>query len=305
MPDSSPVAHRHARQVQKNMQQGTIVSFTTVRHPPAGFPVQPRVIALITLDDASMILAPITSGAPMIGARVFPRMQLSRINENHLRLYDIAFEVLTPKSVPLDVSFPGYLLALTGPSGVGKTTISRQLVSMFATHTENVPILTTRKPKKGDDGEYKYISKKEFEIMRARGEIVAAVDLPSRSEERSYGYLATDIEAIWHKGMLPVVITEMHLLESLAMHYGRRSILSFGLLPPGRSKRAMLSALLHRLRTRGRETEEAMQDRLQNAERDLAFFKEREDLFDHLITNDNLDSVMALFQQKVPSLQEA
>ncbi|MEK7590929.1 MAG: hypothetical protein AAB489_01845, partial [Patescibacteria group bacterium] len=99
--------------------------------------------------------------------------------------------------------------------------------------------------------------------------------------------------------------TEMHLLQGLSAHYGRRSILSFGLLPPGKSKRVMLSQLLHRLRKRGRETEEHIRDRLKNAEKDLAFFTERRDLFDHLLVNEDLPSVIASMKEKVPGLSGA
>jgi len=101
---------------------------------------------------------------------------------------------------------------------------------------------------------------------------------------------------------VPIVITEMHLLENLAHYYGRRSILSFGLLPPGKSKRAMLSQLLHRLRTRGRDTEEQIGDRLKNAERDMALFDERQDLFDHILVNEDLLSLVASMEKKVSVL---
>jgi len=83
----------------------------------------------------------------------------------------------------------------------------------------------------------------------------------------------------------------MHLLQGLASHFGRRSILSFGLLPPGKSKRQMLSSLLHRLRSRGRDTEPEIEDRMRNAKEDLTFFEERQELFDHIIVNDHLETV--------------
>src|SRR3989344_1004794 len=152
--------------------------------------------------------------------------------------------------------FPGYILALTGPSGVGKSTIRRILTQVCSEYTASVPMLTTRAAKLGDDGEYIYTTPKEFERMKQAGSSVASTLIPSSSENRQYGYRGADIEAIWKKGKVPIVITEMHLLQGLADFYGRRSILSFGLLPPGRSKRAKLSELLHRLRKRGRESEQ-------------------------------------------------
>jgi guanylate kinase len=201
--------------------------------------------------------------------------------------------------------FPGYILALTGPSGVGKSTISRMLTRVCSEYAENVAIITTRAPKRGDDGEYIYVAPEEFEHMKRTGAIVAATRIPSSSEDRQYGYRGKDIEVVWSKGKVPVVITEMHLLESLARYYGRRSILSFGLLPPGKSKRAKLSQLLHRLRTRGRETEAHIRDRLKNAEHDLTLFTEREDLFDHVLVNEDLSALVASLEKKVSVLLAA
>lgn len=195
-----------------------------------------------------------------------------------------------------DPEFPGYILALTGPSGVGKSTVSKLLGTAFAEHVGRVSILTTRSPKAGDDGEYHHTTLEEFDRLIAEGSMVAYTTIPSSSEPRRYGYKASDIEAIWAEGKLPVVITEMHLLQGLAEHYGRRAILSFGLLPPGYSKRTMLSHLLHRLRSRGRETESQIKDRMQNAEDDLRFFEERKDLFNRLLVNENLHTVMADFR---------
>ncbi len=300
-----PILHRAQVGNRRKLQDGTVLSWTTMTHPLQGFGNRPRTVGLIALDDGTRALGQLL-GTPTIGQRVRPRMVLSSVHENGLRAYDVAYEALAAVSSVIErKEFPGYILALTGPSGVGKTTVSRMLISMFAMHIESVPILTTRERKIGDDGEYRYVSKEKFTEYVENGDMISFVHLPSTTEERWYGYKRSDLEKIWKKGKLPVVITEMHLLRGLVEHYGRRSLLSFGLLPPGKSKRAMLSALLHRLRERGRDAEEHLKDRLKNATEDLAFFRERADLFDKILVNEDLQTVVDVVRDTIPSLREA
>ncbi len=289
------------------MQEGTILSFTVVHHPPEGFPTEPRTIALLELSDGTRVTGLlVTNGiTPVIGQHVQPRMRLSRITSEKLRIYEPAYEITEQKPVEQKV-FPGYILALTGPSGVGKSTVTARLTRSVGRFAAPVPIVTTRKAKDTDEkGEYIHVSAEEFMDLKKSGALVAATDIPSKTEQRWYGYRASDIAAIWAKGKIPVVITEMGLLQELSRHYGRRSILSCGLLPPGRSKRTMLSALLHRLRSRGRDTEESIEDRMKNAERDLAFFRDQKELFDHLLVNEDLDTVVNSLKGHVMELVKA
>lgn len=303
MNDSAPIIHRAQRREQEKYLPGTVVSFTTLAHPPARFGKRPRLIGLIELQNGHCVLGALVSDAPFIGQSVRPRMRLSHVTEEGLRVYEVAYEGTVNVNIPQKSS--RYILAFTGPSGVGKSTITRMLAHACSDYAEKVPILTTRTPKPGDDGEYLYTTVAEFERMKEAGFIVATTEIPSSTESRQYGYRGADIEAIWGKGKIPLVVTEMNLLQGLAHHYGRRSVLSFGLLPPGRSKRARLSQLLHRLRARGRETEDNIHDRLKNAERDLAFFGERKDLFDHMVVNEDVSSLIASLKKKIPGLSGA
>ena len=302
MNNCAPIIRRSLKREREKFLPGVVLSFTKLMHPPERFGRRPRIVGLIELENGRRVLGALLSDA-FIGQSVRPRMRLSHVTAEGLRVYETAYEAAGKAVAPQ--AFPGYILALTGPSGVGKSTISRMLARAFSEYAASVPILTTREQKPGDDGEYVYTAREEFERLQRAGAIVAATRIPSSSEDRRYGYRATDIEAIWSAGKLPVVVTELHLLEDLARHYGRRAILSFGLLPPGRTKRAKLSQLLHRLRARGRDSEEHIRDRLKNAERDLAFFRERKDLFDHIVVNEDLSSMLDYMRKKVSGLSGA
>lgn len=286
------------------MQGGTIVSFTTIRHPPSGFRDTPICLGLVALDSGAQVIGRVIGEHPMIGDRVTPRMRLARTTAQGLRIYEVAYESLARVSVRDDFVFEGYILALTGPSGVGKTTVSKILSKALSDYVTPVPILTTREVKEGDDGEYVYIAHAEFVSLQDRGLLAAVTHIPSSTENRLYGYRASDITTIWKEGRIPVVVTEMHLLQGLARTFGRRAILSCGLLPPGHSRRAMLSQLLHRLRARGRDSEESIADRVKNAGADLDFFARRRELFDHMLVNDDLTLVVDALKGHVLKTQK-
>ena len=91
----------------------------------------------------------------------------------------------------------------------------------------------------------------------------------------------------------------MYLLQGFVTYYGRSAILSYGLLPPGGNKHAMLSVLLDRLYFRDRDSEESIQGRIKNAERDLAFFTERADLFKNILVNDDIESIVSILEEYV------
>lgn len=297
--DRIPSLHRRIKKLEKTLlQSGTILSFTTVRYPPAGFGREPYHVALIELQNGTRVLAQLMRSPtlPVIGATVIPHLRKIRTMQNGLFVNDLKYEVVVKKAEPL-FTVTSYVLAVSGPSGVGKTTIARSLMSLFASYAEQVPIYTTRKAKRGDNEPYIHVSEKKFEGMVESGEMISHTSMPSASEERQYGYCRKDIETIWAKGKLPIVVTELNLLTGLVKALGRRAVLSCGLLPPGHSRRAKLSALLHRLRTRGRDTEEQIEERMKIAEVDLQTFDDHAHLFDHLLINDQLETCVETIRE--------
>lgn len=299
--DRIPALHRRIKKLSTEPQLGgTIMSFTTVRHPPAGFGTDPYTVALIRLSDGRKVMAQLTSDSapPSIGASVAPRMRKIRTMQNGLMVNDLKYDVVAAKAEPL-LSVTSYVLAVSGPSGVGKTTIARSLLSLFASYAEQVPIYTTRNPKKGDTEPYMHVSKEKFDSMVKSGEIISHTHMPSASEVRYYGYRHKDIEKIWSKGKLPIVVTELSLLKGLVQSLGRRAVLSCGLLPPGKSKRLRLSSLLHRLRTRGRDSEAQIEERLKIAEADLKAYTDHAHLFDHMLVNDELQTCVESIRELV------
>lgn len=266
-----------------------------MRHPPHGFGTEPYTVVLIEHTDGSKAVGQLTKGSlpPSIGATVTPRMRKVRTMQNGLIVNDLKYEVLAHKPEPI-INMTAYVLAVSGPSGVGKTTIARSLLSLFNSYAEQVPIVTTRQPKKNDTEPYVHVTKEQFEVMIESREIVSSTHMPSKSEIRFYGYRRVDIEAIWKKGKLPIVVTEINLLKGLVESLGRRAVLSCGLLPPGKSRRSMLSALLHRLRSRGRDTEEQIAERLKVAEADLKAYDDHAHLFDHMLVNDQLETCVEI-----------
>lgn len=178
------------------------------------------------------------------------------------------------------------IITFTGPSGVGKSTIRRMLKVQWPEVFAIVPMITQREPKVGDEGEYVYVSREEFDDRKVSGHFVASTRIPG-AEERWYGYERIDTES----AATPLLITDHAMLLQLKEQYGD-ALYSIGLLPPGNSNDEMLQMLHERLRTRGRETEEQIAERLVNAKEDIRLLQEENDLWDFVCVNDVLDDAV-------------
>ena len=163
---------------------------------------------------------------------------------------------------------------ITGPSGVGKGTLIRGLL-------ERVPGLelsvsaTTRAPRPGEvDGvDYHFLTPDEFDARVAAGDFV---EHATYSGNR-YGTLRSELERPLAKG--EGVVLEIEVQGARQVRAAIPEAVAVFIAPPSRE------ALRARLLSRGTDSSEQVDARLQTAVREL----EAQPEFAHVVVNDRLE----------------
>jgi guanylate kinase len=169
------------------------------------------------------------------------------------------------------------VFVITGPSGVGKGTLIKQLL-------ERVPELalsisaTTRSPREGEeDGvDYHFLTEEEFQERRDAGDFL---EFASYSGNH-YGTLNSELDRCLEKGRS--VVLEIEVQGAQQVRQTRGDSIQIFVAPPDPA------VLRERLRGRGTDSAEAIDKRLQVAEQELG----AQDDFNHLIVNDDLDEAV-------------
>ena len=171
----------------------------------------------------------------------------------------------------------GQLFIVSAPSGTGKTTLVERLV-------EQMPGLrmsrsyTSRPARPGEtDGvDYNFVSRERFEAMIAAGDFLEYADVFGNL----YGTCAADTERQLAEGRDVVLVIDVQ---------GARQVRKRGLpattifvMPPS------LDVLERRLRGRSKDSENAIQRRLEVARVEVAAFTE----YDFLVVNDELTAAV-------------
>ncbi|MBO4680802.1 MAG: guanylate kinase [Clostridiales bacterium] len=177
--------------------------------------------------------------------------------------------------------FRGLIVAVSGPSGVGKGTVLARVEELLEQanpgsvgHSISV---TTRAPRgqEKDGVEYFFRTKEQFEQMIKDGEIVEY----DTYVDNYYGTPAGPLKQMVSKGQ--DVLFDITIEGSLALNrkFDVDTVTIF-ILPPS------MEELENRLRGRGTETEEKIQKRLTQAKEEIG----RAGEFEYLVTNGNIDA---------------
>ena len=168
------------------------------------------------------------------------------------------------------------VFVVTGTSGAGKGTLERELLARIP-ELELAISATTRDRREGElDGrEYWFISQDEFDEKLAAGEFLEHIvfDWGQRS-----GTLRSEIDRILQAGRIPLLDLETEGALRLARTRSVGAVTIFVKAPTFEENE-------RRLRERATESEGEIEERLELARRQL----EQEQLFDHVIENDDLE----------------
>jgi guanylate kinase len=168
------------------------------------------------------------------------------------------------------------ILIITAPSGAGKTSITHFLMQEFAVLSFSVSA-TTRSPRQNekDGADYYFISADDFKTKIKQKEFA---EWEMVYEGKYYGTLKSELKRIWDLNKVPVLDIDVKGALHVQQQYPENT-LSIFIQPPS------VDELKNRLLSRGTETEESLNARVNKAAYEIGF-KEH---FNKVIVNDILE----------------
>ena len=179
----------------------------------------------------------------------------------------------------------GSAIIISGPSGVGKSTVCSRVREMFPDLQFSISC-TTRKPRPGEvDGvHYYYLSKEEFEKRIANGDFIEY----ARVFDNIYGTLASEVIQRVTAGQdvfLDIDVQgAIQIQEAAEKNELLKKVCEFIILAP-----PSFEILENRLRSRASDSAEQIEMRLAKARHELSFFRK----YNYLVVNDDLETAAA------------
>jgi guanylate kinase len=177
----------------------------------------------------------------------------------------------------------GVLVIVSSPSGAGKTTLTRRLLTEFGPNLEFSVSYTTRprRPGEVDGRDYRFVTPAEFEAMVERHEFAEHAYVFNNR----YGTAQAPIDAALAAGRDVIFDDDWQGGAALSSRWPEDALKIF-ILPPD------LATLEARLRSRATDAPDVIDRRLRKALDELGHYGE----YRHLIVNDDLERAYQLMR---------
>ena len=170
------------------------------------------------------------------------------------------------------------LFVIAAPSGAGKTTLVKALVTRHPDLRFSISYTTRAKRRNEADGvDYLFVGTEEFQRLMDSGELLESAEV----FDNHYGTSRTQVEK--QLGAGHDVILEIDWQGARQVRESMPEAVSVFILPPS------LDELERRLRERRTDSEAVIERRLRDATNDMSHWPE----FDYVIINDDLDTAVA------------
>lgn len=182
----------------------------------------------------------------------------------------------------------GILLILSGPSGVGKGTVGKQLLTRSGGSMVFSVSCTTRAPREGEENgrEYFFITEEKFQSMIQNGEFLEYMNVFGKNH---YGTPREYVEKQLNAGR--DVLLDIDVNGAMSVKANFPNAIAVMLVPPS------MKELRSRLEGRGTETQEAVERRLAEAATELSYMPR----YDYIVVNDDIDIAVAQCEQVIES----
>lgn len=186
----------------------------------------------------------------------------------------------------------GKCIILSAPSGAGKTTIVRFLLSKFDKLSFSISATSRERRSYEANGlHYYFISADSF---REKIQADRFLEWEEVYKDQYYGTLKSEMTRIWSEGKNVIFDVDVVGGSNLKKYFGDKALAIF-VKPPS------LEVLEERLRKRSTEREEALVSRISKAAHELTYA----DKFDIVLVNDDLDKACAEACKLVEDFLEA
>ena len=169
----------------------------------------------------------------------------------------------------------GILFVVSSPSGAGKTTLTRTLIEKEANVSLSVSVTTrARRPSEIDGVHYRFISMRQFEVMRAADELLEWAEVHGNY----YGTPREPVEQALAAGRDVLFDIDWQGTQQICQKM-RSDVVSVFVLPPSATE------LKTRLERRAEDSGEIIARRLRNAAEEIPHWTE----YDYVLINSDLD----------------